>query len=188
MKAENRLGSVFCVIAAVAVATVVSGCSRNMSDLDKYVAEVKSRKSGHIEPIPEMKPFESYTYPTNANLRNPFQPLGFGQEAASAPEQEQNADAGPKPDPTRAKEALEEYPLDSLSYVGTLTQNHSTWALVRDPDGTIHRVSTGNYLGQNYGRIVAITPQGIKLRELVQKPNGGWLERKNSIALRDGQS
>lgn len=190
MTARTRNRSHLWRLAAVCAAVAIGGCAQDMQDLDQYVAKVKSRKAGSIEPIPEMKPFESYSYPDAqaAGLRDPFEPLGFGQQSASVPDEETGTGTGPKPDPTRAKEALEDYPLDSLSYVGTLGQAQSNWALIRDPDGTIHRVSTGNYLGQNHGEIIAITPQEIRLRELVRKPNGGWLERTNSIALRDGQS
>lgn len=188
MKAQIKKSPIIGRILVVAALLVSFGCSREMQDLDDYVAEVKSQKPSPIKPIPEMKPFESYQYPEETSLRNPFRPLGFGEETAQAPEAESSDVSGPKPDPTRPREALEEYPLDSLSYVGTLAQDKSSWALIRDPDGTVHRVSTGNYLGQNHGKIVAITPQEIQLRELVRKPSGGWLERKNSIALRDGQS
>lgn len=189
MKAPNRTNTVLGRLLLVFTLLLLAACSREMQDLDEYVAEVKAQKPRPIEPIPEMKPFESYQYPTDTEgLRNPFQPLGFGEQTASTTETDGGDAEGPKPDPTRPKEALEEYPLDSLSYVGTLAQSQDSWALVRDPDGTVHRVSTGNYMGQNHGKIVAITPQEIRLRELVPKPNGGWLERTKSIALRDGQS
>lgn len=189
MKAPTRTKTFLGRLLAVSAVIVLAACSREMQDLDKYVADVQAQKPRPIEPIPEMKPFESYQYPAETEgLRNPFQPLGFGEETAAATASDAGEGGGPKPDPTRPKEALEDYPLDSLSYVGTLAQQRDSWALIRDPDGTVHRVSTGNYLGQNHGRIVAITPQEIRLRELVRKPNGGWLERTNSIALRDGQS
>ncbi|MBA1146722.1 pilus assembly protein PilP [Ectothiorhodospiraceae bacterium WFHF3C12] len=188
MTASTRRNHRAPLIIGLCVTLTLLGCSQEMQDLDKYVANVKSKKPSPIEPIPEMKPFESYQYPGTSELRNPFEPLGFGQAAAQAETGGKDPGEGPEPDPTRAKEALEEFPLDALSYVGTLGQNQSSWALIRDPDGTVHRVSTGNYLGQNYGEIIAITPREIRLRELVREPNGGWLERINSIALRDGQS
>lgn len=188
MRAAKRTSLSLARVATIGVLIALAGCSRENQDLDAFITKVRSQDPGPIEPIPEMKPFESYQYPEDAELRDPFQPLAFGTRSASAPQSEASADSGPKPDPTRPREALEEYPLDSLSYVGTLGQDQSSWALIRDPDGTIHRVTTGNYLGQNHGEIVAITPTEIRLRELVQKPNGGWLERTNSIALRDGQS
>ncbi|MCS4505287.1 hypothetical protein KBTX_01348 [wastewater metagenome] len=167
------------VIATVA-GLALAGCNEDMSGLREYVAKVKARPGGDIEPIPHMEPFEGYTYPDQP-LRNPFRALSFAQ-----PEVDQGgSNAGPKPDPTRPREALEGFPLDALAYVGTLSRNNELWALVQAPDGTIHRVQIGNYMGQNYGRITAITPTAIELRELVQKANGDWERRQSELALKD---
>ena len=57
--------------------------------------------------------------------------------------------------------------------------------LIRDPDGVIHRVHVGNYMGQNYGHITAIGEDHIDLVELVSNGTGGWMERQASIALGD---
>jgi len=38
-------------------------------------------------------------------------------------------------------------------------------------------------MGQNYGRINAISDDHIDLTELVSNGNGGWMERPASIAL-----
>ncbi len=91
--------------------------------------------------------------------------------------------SGIRPDVNRPREALEEYPLDSLRMVGTLEQGGQMWALVRAEDGTIHRVQPGNYVGQNYGRITRITESKIELVEIVPDGLGGWMERPATLAL-----
>ncbi|WP_435102946.1 pilus assembly protein PilP [Arhodomonas sp. AD133] len=151
-----------------------------MSELRQYIAQVKQRPGGNVDPIPQMQPFESYTYPEQP-LRNPFRQLSF---AEPEPDTQQVA-SGPSPDRARPKEALEAFPLDALTYVGTIGRNGQEWGLVQAPDGTIHRVQSGNYLGQNYGRITAITPTAIELRELTPQGNGGWKERQAELALKD---
>lgn len=174
----RRLASV----TGIAVTLIaLGGCQQDMSDLRQYVQQIKSRPGGHIEPLPEMKPFETYSYPDNAG-RNPFTTLSFAEPQK---DRKAAADSGPKPDPTRPHEVLEGFQLDSLSYVGTLQRNGNLWALVRDPGGTIHRIQTGNYMGENYGRITGISPSEITLRELIPNPQGGWMERKASLALKD---
>jgi type IV pilus assembly protein PilP len=55
--------------------------------------------------------------------------------------------------------------------------------LIKDPGGVIHRVRSGEYMGQNYGHITAISEDHIDLVELVSNGNGGWMERPASIAL-----
>ena len=64
---------------------------------------------------------------------------------------------GPRPDFDRPKEYLERYELDTLSMVGTFSKDESYWALVRDPEGVIHRVPVGNYIGKNHGKVVRYT-------------------------------
>jgi hypothetical protein len=40
----------------------LSACSSGMEDLEQKVAEVKSRKSQQIEPVPQIKQFEAFAY------------------------------------------------------------------------------------------------------------------------------
>jgi type IV pilus assembly protein PilP len=93
---------------------------------------------------------------------------------------------GPRPDFERPKEYLERYELDTLSMVGTFSKEESDWALVRDPEGVIHRVPVGNYIGKNHGRVVEIDDTQVDLSELISDGAGGWLIREASIALGEG--
>lgn len=161
--------------------SMLAGCSRDMHDLRSYIQSVKQRPGGPIAPIPEMKPFATFKYPETTG-RDPFATLAFGKAEQTA---SGSARSGPRPDPTRPKEALEAFPLDSLAYVGTLQRKNQLWALIRDPGGTIYRVQTGNYMGQHYGRIVAITPRSVEVRELVPNQQGGWMHHEASLAMND---
>lgn len=165
-------------LALLAGTLLISGCVRETSDLDGYIAEVKARQSAPIEPIPEIKPFETFSYPTHA-LRDPFAPLDF------SPRVETSKASGPRPDAARPREALEDYPLDTLRLMGTLQQKNNLWALVRDPSGTIHRVQTGNHLGKNHGRITQISEREVRLRELISDNAGGWIEREAALAAKE---
>lgn len=167
-----------CGITALSLALGLAGCVRDTSDLEQYLTEIKARPSAPIEPIPELKPFDSFSYP-DVVQRNPFAPLAF------ASPQEAPVDTGINPDRTRPRELLEEFALDSLRMMGTLRQQDNLWALIRDPSGTIHRVQMGNYLGQNYGRIVDIDEQQIRLVEIIANSTGGWIERNAALALNE---
>lgn len=159
------------------VPLLLVGCAnQDMTDLHQFVDEVKSRPPTGIEPIPEVKQVVGFVY-TAKDRRDPF----------SRPEEEQEAaetvmDNGIRPDPNRRKEELEAFTLDSLRMVGTLEQNEQTWGLIKTTDGTIHRVATGNYMGQNDGRVTRISEDKIELIELV--PTGsGYLEQEAALAL-----
>jgi len=163
-----------------AVISGLAGCGDRMGDLQQYVNEVKARKGGHIEPIPQIKPFEVYVY-ADQDLRSPFSPAG--EMPAQANLGKGMSVAGLHPDFNRNREYLEQFPLDGLKMVGTLTVNGTLYGLVRDSDNVLHRVAVGNYMGQNYGKIISITDSDIKLHELVPDGQGGWSERVTDVTL-----
>lgn len=155
---------------------VISGCSDNsLTDLEQYVRQMKSRPAKPISPLPEIEPYKTFAYQA-ADLRNPFTPAVVELPVGSA-----------HPDQNRDREALEKYPLDSLIMVGTIRQGESIWALIHTPDGVLYRVKKGNYLGQNYGKIIHISEEKIEITEIVPSGEGGWLERQTMLALA-GQS
>ena len=156
---------------------LLAACANNdMSDLRTYVDEVRGRPPSGIEPIPEIKQAIGFVY-EDKGRRDPFTPPEAENEAAEAV-----LDNGIRPDPNRRKEELESFTLDSLRMVGTLEQNDETWALIKTKDGTIHRVSPGNYMGQNDGKITRISEDKIELIEIVPTGNG-FLEREAAVAL-----
>ncbi|HHH13454.1 MAG TPA: pilus assembly protein PilP [Thiolapillus brandeum] len=157
---------------------LLAGCvDHGMQDLEEYVAEVKARPPTPIDPIPQITQAETFLY-IGENRRDPFMPTEEISDVLS-----EQTEEGPRPDPNRRKEELEFFPLDSLRMVGTLDREGQMWGLVQTPDGTIHRVKAGNYLGQNDGRIISIEEERINIVELVPNGRGGYLERQASLAL-----
>lgn len=156
-------------------ASMLTGCTRGLDDLQQFIAEVKKRPAKPIEPMPEVIPYLPFTY-TAYDLRSPF----------SIPEYEETSEAsGLRPDTTRRREPLENYPLDGLGMMGLIEKNKRPLALVRSSEGTIHQVTVGNYVGQNFGRITAIQEDHIDLIEIIPDGMGGWIERPTTIAMRE---
>lgn len=156
---------------------VVSGCADNtMSDLESFVANAHKDRKPKIEPLPRVKPNPTFKY-TASELVDPFSSANLIQRRPSP------GGGGPAPDPTRRKEPLEQFPLDALSMVGTLSNAAASWAIIRAPDGTIHRAGEGNYLGQNYGKIAAVKDTQVDIVELVPDIGGGWTEREATLAI-----
>lgn len=162
------------LVLAAAVATLAA-CARGDADLRRQIDEIKAQRGAPLEPPPVLRTFESFTYQAQA-LRDPFAPSVAAQDTD---------DAGARPDMNRPREALESFPLDALDMVGTIGAGAEMVALVKDPSGLIHKVRAGNHMGQNFGRIMAISESGIELVELVPNGTGGWLERQSAIALDD---
>jgi type IV pilus assembly protein PilP len=124
-----------------------------------------------------MKPYQSFEYAA-AELKDPFVPTVIDMQE---PEPEPIADNGIRPDSNRRREALENFELAELQFVGTLEQEN-IWALVRAPDGVIHRVQTGNYMGRNHGKITTISEAQMKLKEIVPNGRGGFIDRDTSVS------
>ena len=172
----RQLSAVSFRLTAIAVVLVAIGGCTPGSDLRQWVAQEKAKKGAPLEPLPVIKTFETFEY-KDQDLRDPFN--------VGADEQDQAAANGPHPDQDRAREPLESFPLDGLTMSGTMGLAKTIEGLVRDPDGVVHRVHLGNYLGQNYGRITGISEDHIELVELVPNGSGGWMERQATIALGD---
>ncbi|MFM8331253.1 MAG: pilus assembly protein PilP [Candidatus Methylumidiphilus sp.] len=174
MLTHHRLLAIACIAASL------SACGGgDLTDLQDWVAAVKKRHKGAVEPLPEIKTVEPFVFKPE-DLRDPFV-----QNDKSEQVEETKGDNGIHPDTTRAKEELESYELDSLRMVGTINQNAVLWALVRAVDGTIHRVRVGNHMGRNFGKIIRIREGQIELLEIIPDSPGGWRERKASLDLAD---
>lgn len=172
----------FMRISTVALAALaLAGCTRGVTstpgtapNLEKWVADVKARPAPPLDPLPVMQQFETFEYAAQG-LRDPFSNAFSDQSGGS----------GPRPDSNRPRQALEQFPLDSLDMVGTIGRGAGVIGLVMAPDKVTYRVRPGAYMGQNDGRITAVYEDRIELVELVPDGAGGWLERPASVALED---
>ena len=164
--------------ALLAPALLLTGCGGDFADLDAFMAQKMARPGGVIAPIPTFKAYEAFAY-SATTLRSPFdRPLEVREIA------QLKAVKTVKPDETRVKEFLEQYTFDSLDMVGTLARDGTNWTLIRDPDGGVHRVTLGNFLGRNHGKIVEMTDNYVAVVEIVTDgTQDGWVERPRQLKL-----
>ena len=161
---------------ALASAWLLAGCGpQNHQDLVDWMAAQGKGMRGHLDPIPQIKPYEPFAY-NDFDLPDPFKPRKI------EPAKSDNANKL-APDLNRRKEPLEAYPLESLSMVGTLEKGKTLYALVKTPERDLYQVRQGMHLGQDYGVIVAISDTDIKLKDLVQDGAGDWSERSSTLNL-----
>lgn len=154
---------------------LLMACSGDNSDLTKYINDIKARPAIKIEPIPQFAPLPIFKFPENDNRRNPFKPV----------DQKKRADVD-APDQKRVKQPLEAFPLDALKFVGTLKQGNEIWALIKLPGKQVSRIRVGEYMGQNYGRVILIKNEFIKLEETI-KNSGTWEKHITTINLDTGK-
>lgn len=170
----------------IAVLTVIglNACSQGMSDLQQFVEQTKAKPPGRVEPIPPFVPYQNFEY-ASQSLRDPFKVVDFRRPDQALEAEISETASGPRPDMDRVREPLEDFPLDTLRFKGTVDKDGIKWGLIFAPDNTIHRVVEGNFMGQNHGRIITLTDGEIALTEIVPDGLGNYIERSAALALID---
>lgn len=165
------------ILPLCASSLMLTGCNVSKADLDEYFTEQRGKPAAPIVPIPEVKPYLRYIYPEHE--KDPFDAAMLAPNTV----REEIIDNGINIDTTRVPEFLEGFPLDSLRMVGTVKKDDTLWALVKIPEGAVQTVKAGNYLGQNYGKIMNVSEVKMDMVETVSNGLGGYKERDISIAL-----
>jgi len=159
------------------ISLLLTGCGgEEFQDLRDFVKNAGADMRGKIPPPPEVTPYEPFVYNNEANWPDPFKPRKPEVRSGSRPGINQ-------PDFDRPKEALEEFPLEGVRMVGYLYQNKIGYAVVRAPDGKLHRVKAGNHIGMSFGLIKEVTDTEVLIKEMVQDSTGDWSERESSLKL-----
>lgn len=171
----NKSHKSFGLLAGLACLAAVglSACSSADDELARFIEDTKKQPGGRVEPLPEVKPYETFIY-SASSMRSPFLPGGPGGAASAS---------SVRPDSRRNREFLEQFSLDTLKMVGTLNLSGQTYGLVQTKDGLLHRILPGNHLGQAEGKVTGITSSKISLIEVVPDGLGGYIERPAALAL-----
>lgn len=155
-----------------AACLALAACSSADTSLQEFIQQTDAQPGGRVKPLPEIKPYQTYVY-NDQSLRSPFVPSqAVGLNSV-------------RPDSNRPRQYLEQFSLDTLKMVGTIRIGGVMYGLVQTRDGVVHRVTVGNYMGQNDGRIVDITPSKIGMVEIVPDGLGGYMKRPAALGLSD---
>ena len=182
---RNRALTVIYSLSSALLAVSLAGCDApDQQELQQWMTAQRNATTPRITPLSAPTRFMPQSY----DQQDAIEPFS-NQKLVQALKRDSNkATANAAlitPELSRRKEPLEAMPLDAISMVGSLTKAAQPVALVR-VDNLIYQVRVGNYLGQNYGRITAVTEAGIALREIVQDASGEWLERPATLQLLEG--
>lgn len=165
---------------SVVALMLVAGCGSQQQELSEWMDQQRKEVKPNVQPIVPPKKFNPQPY-LAADLVEPFSTqkltVAIKQEARQ-PNSLLSAELDRRPEP------LESYPLDSVSMVGSVTKQNKPFALLK-VDKLLYQVKLGDYLGQNYGKIIKITETDVSLREIVQDASGEWTERISSIQLQE---
>ena len=165
-------------LASLIAPVLLVGCQAQTDDLNQFIAEVKQNTPVMIEPYPEFTTMPAFEYKA-ADLRSPFQrPKTKRQETV----QTQKANCL-QPDFSRNKQPLEQYGMDALTVSGTFTSAGKNWVLIKANDGTLHKATSGDYVGLFFGKITSIQNGTISITEMLPDGAGCWQRKQATLSM-----
>jgi type IV pilus assembly protein PilP len=160
------------------------GCGASKeSDIRQWMVDERNKTQPKVTKIPPPKQFKPEAY-TNTTTIEPFSNQKLTQALKRDSAQVAANGALVAPELARRKEPLEAFPIDTMVMVGSIVKAGQPVALLKI-DNLLYQVKLGNYLGQNYGRVIKISEAEVTLREVVQDAVGEWVERVATIALQE---
>ena len=166
--------------AAMAIVVLLGACGAEQEELQAWMEQQRREVKPSVQPLSPPKKFNPQPYAAAGGVE-PFSPQKLTVALRQEARQPNSLLAA---EFNRRKEPLEAYPLDSMAMVGSVFKNGRNYALLR-VDNLLYQVKLGDYLGQNYGKIVKISETDIALREIVQDAAGEWIERPSALQLQE---
>ncbi|AOW12121.1 pilus assembly protein PilP [Hydrogenophaga crassostreae] len=182
MKAKNAGLWLFLAIGL----TQLQGCiSDDQESLVTWMQQERESIKPNVKPIPEPTTFEPYQY-LSESLLEPFSKEKLASILKSGQATTRQS-ALIEAELSRRQEPLEAFPLDTMSMVGTMQRKDGLIALVK-VGALLYQVRSGQYLGQNYGRVIGIRENELQIREIAQDAAGEWIERPAALQLQEDTS
>jgi len=168
------------LLALLAVLSL-SACGGEQEELQGWMDQQRQQAKPSIQPLTEPQKFHPQAY-AGMDSEEPFSP---NKLTGALKNDEVQANSAVAAELNRRKELLEAFPLDAMTMVGSVNRKGVPYALLK-VDELLYQVKVGDYLGQNYGKILGITETEVTLREIVQDAAGEWIERPTTLQLQEG--
>jgi type IV pilus assembly protein PilP len=164
----------------VFASAILMGCTGSQEELQQWIEQQRREVKPNVPPLSAPKKFIPQPYLAG----NAVEPFSAQKLTVAIKQEARQSNSLLAAEINRRKEPLEAYPVDSMAMVGSVTKQGRPYALLR-VDNLLYQVKTGDYLGQNYGKITKITETDISFREIVQDAAGEWIERTSSLQLQE---
>ena len=166
--------------AATLVGSCLQGCAADQDELQQWMDQQRREAKPNVEPLSPPKKFVPQAYVALSNV----EPFSSQKLTVALKQEARQPNSLLAAEINRRKEALEAYPIDSMSMVGSVVRGGRPYALLR-VDNLLYQVKAGDYLGQNYGKITKISETDVTFREIVQDAAGEWIERMSALQLQE---
>lgn len=164
------------LFALLMMTAALAGCSAEDDDIDAFLKNPGVNPQ-RIEKLATAKQFPSVQY-SRSLIRDPFI-----AKLTVAP-----SNAAEPPVKAADRQPLEMFSLESLAMVGMVQIDGKPYALIKDPESQVHRVTLGQRIGQNYGKVIQVTRNGVQLKESVQNNTGAWVEVDSSMPYQESDN
>ncbi len=160
----------------LALPLLLLGCAGEQhQDLREWMREEAKGMKGKVPPLPEITAFPVVAYETET-LTSPF-------AAGKISTQDTVADKT-APDRARPQQPLEAFPIEDLKVVGVITLGAVPYALVQTPSPNKPKyVRVGEYMGRSFGKITAITQDGVTVLETIKDVHGAWVPQERQLMV-----
>jgi type IV pilus assembly protein PilP len=159
---------------------VLAGCGASQQELQEWMEQQKKEVKPSVPPLVPPRRFDPQPY----TALNSVEPFSLQKLTVALKQENRQPNSLLAAELNRRKQPLEAYPLDNLVMVGSVQRKQRPYALVR-ADKLLYELSVGDYIGQNYGKVMQITETEISLREIVQDAAGEWIERTSTLQLQE---
>jgi type IV pilus assembly protein PilP len=173
-----RIGSRAC--AALLLVSLVGCGDGGMQEVKDWMKETKAQARVTVPKLAEPKKFIPYAYPD----QNAVDPFNVSKLTIALAKAQSGSHSALQPDMARRREPLENYPLDAITMVGALRKGSTTYAILQ-VDKSVFEAKAGNYVGQNFGLITAVTDNAVAITERIQDASDEWVERKTTLELQE---
>lgn len=178
MNKSKRMASACSILL---ISAGLAGCAADLGEVQGWMDKTKADTPRRVGKIDEPKSFVPFRYREQMD----YDPFSSSKLMVAAANLTDRSRSGLSPDLNRRREPLESFPLDTIKLVGHLSNRSSGTVALLSVGDVVYQANLGNYIGQNYGRIVRITETEMGVRELVRDAAGDWVEQNTTISLED---
>ena len=165
---------------------------RTLADLEAMKRQQEVAPGKKPNPLPKIPDVEPFQY-SAGSLSDPFsrdnvaRPWEAQTQVVLVEDKEEELGPDPlAPDLTRERQPLEEFPLDSVTFVGVLVALGETRGiLLLQGTGQTHEVKVGDYVGQDYGQIadIDLDTGTMVINEVKLGVSGRWQQNEETLSL-----
>ncbi|MBH9576015.1 pilus assembly protein PilP [Inhella sp. 1Y17] len=165
---------------ALMLLQMVAGCSSDLDQLQTWTEAERRNAKPSVQALVPPKKFLPQPY----DALDGVEPFSTQKLSVASKQEAAQPNSMLAAEMNRRREPLEAYPIDSMSMVGSMARAGVPHAILK-VDNLLYYVKAGDYLGQNFGKILKINETEVVLREIVQDPSGEWVERTSTLTLQE---